>query len=53
MVHWGFGFKFGQTKVILLLYLFYLESMCSGGIGQEVLHFGKNLNNLHLPLIAL
>ena len=46
MVHWGTGPYLGQKGVALVCHPFYLESTCISGIVQEVLRFGKNLNNL-------
>ena len=45
-----------NSNETLIWHAFYVESKCSSGIVQEVLQFGKNLNNLpvfrwlHLPL---
>ena len=35
-----------NSNETLVWHAFYVESKCSSGIAQEVLQFGKNLNNL-------
>ena len=59
VVQWDVWPNLGQKEVTFICYSFYLESTCLGGIVQEVLRFGKNLNNLpifkllHLSLMFL